>query len=115
MVLEILVVDDKYARNIGEHLTHEFGDKVVPYPIRQEDQAIELVKERDYDLVVLDYNLNEKNGPEVATEMLETRPDLRIAGYSTDWNDSNSNDAGLDTHFREMWQLKKYVAAILEE
>ena len=115
MALEILVVDDKFAEDISADLSDEFGDKVVPYPVSFEDQAIELVEERGYDLVVLDFNLVEKKGREVAKEMLAIRPDLRIAGYSTDWNDSNSKEAGLDTYFRNGMQLNRYIADILEE
>ena len=44
--------------------------------------ALQKVKQRHYDLVLMEYQLPFKNGDEVTAELLTVRPELKVLGFS---------------------------------
>ncbi len=81
----ILVVDDeKIARDNLEHVLRREGHEVLTAASGQ--QALRLIEERDFDLVLTDLKMERIDGMEVLEKTKARRPDIEvimITGYAT--------------------------------
>jgi signal transduction histidine kinase/CheY-like chemotaxis protein len=84
--VSILVVDDE--ANTTEYFREIIQSYGLCADIANDGQtAIELLKQRKYDLVFLDWNMPEKNGAQVAREIRELSPSTKIHLISAyDWD-----------------------------
>lgn len=76
----VLIVDDeRIIREEFSHIIEEFGHQVET--ARNGREAIELVKQRDYDLIFLDVLMPQMEGRQVFEEMQKIKP-VRVAFMS---------------------------------
>ena len=116
MTLEILVVDDKYSSEICRNMNAELNDKRVSFcPARSGDEAIEMVREREFDLIILDYNMPRKNGYQTAKELRTVRPNAKLAGFSSDWYQDKAKEVGLVVYSNDQSPLVNYIANLLNQ
>ncbi len=77
-MVKVLIVDDaKFMRSLIRKALEEANFEVVG-EAENGDQAIEMVKSMDPDIVTLDIVMPDKNGIEVLKEMLRIKPDLKV-------------------------------------
>jgi len=77
-MVKVLIVDDaKFMRGLIRKSLEEAGFEVVG-EAENGDQAIELLKSTDPDVVTLDIVMPDKNGLEVLREMLKIKPNLNV-------------------------------------
>ena len=82
----ILIIDDEEMMvDVMKVILEEMGHQVTG--ITQSHAGEKEAIESDYDLILLDVRMPEKNGAEVAQTILEAKPEARIliiTGYPTD-------------------------------
>ncbi len=81
----VLIAEDNHpVRNVAVAMVEEMGYTVLDAPNGEE--ALELIRQRDdIDLLISDVVMPGMNGPELATEAMEIRPDLKVlfvSGYT---------------------------------
>lgn len=120
--ISILIVDDHQMVRDGIEtmLTANICD--VNYIIDQSgmsNDALEKVKNKNYDVILLDYNLTGLNGAEIAKRMLAINPDLKIlaiSGYDEYAYIKNMIDAGVRGYLLKdigPTELKKAIETVL--
>ncbi|MBS3155554.1 response regulator [Candidatus Woesearchaeota archaeon] len=93
MKLEVLIADDDYISFI-QGFREKFKDKINFTCVEGGVHAVKLVGDRNYDLIILDYNMP-FNGYETAKKIRELKKDSKIIGYSALWNETNAQELGL--------------------
>ncbi len=114
MALDILVVDNDariVVRNLGVILPK---DKITLHPAYSGEEAVEQLRERDYRLVVLDYNIGEMNGFETAKAIREIKPKVRMIGFSSDWFNDEAEQVGLEFYASDMYSIAKHISGLLD-
>lgn len=131
-MLKILLGDDHtiVRRGLRQVLTEEFGQVVIG-EVGSGHAVVDAVREQEWDVVVLDINLPDKNGVEVLKEVKRLRPSILVvmltmhpeeqyamrtlkagaAGYLT----KESAPEELITAIRKVLRGGKYVSASLAE
>lgn len=131
-MLKILLGDDHtiVRRGLRQVLTEEFGQVVIG-EVGSGHAVVDAVREQEWDVVVLDINLPDKNGVEVLKEVKGLRPSILVvmltmhpeeqyamrtlkagaAGYLT----KESAPEELITAIRKVLRGGKYVSASLAE
>jgi len=78
-LIRVFVVEDHDVVRRGIHATiQEASDMVVVGQADEEAAAIELIRERRPDVVLLDLNLRYGHGRRVVEQVLQTHPDIRF-------------------------------------
>ncbi len=131
-MLKILLGDDHaiVRRGLRQVLTEEFGQVAIG-EVGSGHAVVDAVREQEWDVVVLDINLPDKNGVEVLKEVKRLRPSILVvmltmhpeeqyamrtlkagaAGYLT----KESAPEELITAIRKVLRGGKYVSASLAE
>lgn len=81
----ILIVDDYelVSEGVKEVLTNnKTALNLICDTANDGAEALQKVKQHDYDLVLMDFQLPFKNGDEVTAELLIVRPELKVLGFS---------------------------------
>lgn len=125
MAIDVLVVDNRYVDSICENLWFDLKEKnqklgrkdVIFHTSFNGNIALDKVRERPYDLVVLDFQMPGMNGAETAAKLREIRPDIVLAGNSTHWNQTNAEEAGLVAYGAGTYTrpIVDYISQLLEE
>lgn len=112
--LEILLVDDLYADHFARKFSVALGDKIHCTPVDSGKKALEAVKEKCYDLIILDYQMPEKDGAETAKAIRREFPEARIVGFSYDWPPEEVKLAGLE--YCTAWDklIIEYLSRLVE-
>lgn len=80
MSLNVLIVDDsKLARMVATKALAELQPDWTKVEANGAAQAHEIVAVQKVDLALIDFNMNEKNGLELADELRALHPDMPIA------------------------------------
>jgi CheY-like chemotaxis protein len=80
MPVHVLIVDDsKLARIVAGKALAALQPDWTKVEAGSAAQALELFGERHVDLALIDFNMTEKDGLELATELRAIRPDMPIA------------------------------------
>lgn len=80
MPVTVLVVDDsKLARIVATKALAELQPEWERVEAGSAAQALEIVESATIDVALIDFNMTEKDGLELAAELRETHPDLPIA------------------------------------
>lgn len=83
-MISILIVDDHPLIRHGLKKIMEDEDNLeVKDEAENGQQAIDLITKNDYDIIILDLQLPDKNGIEVLNEIKHIKPDTRILILST--------------------------------
>lgn len=120
--LRVLVVDDsKLARKV---ITRVLGNLGIQHIDQAEDgaQAINLLKERDFDLIVTDYNMPEVNGLELAEHVRDSEthshiPVLMVTSEANDAHLSHVAQSGVNAITDKPFEpdtVKQLLASILD-
>ena len=113
MALDILVVDDD-ARIVVRNLVEVLPiDKVALHSAYSGEEAVKRLQERDYGLVVLDYNMGGMNGFETAKAIREIKPNVRMIGFSSDWLNDEAEQVGLEFHAWDQGSISQYILRLL--
>jgi len=81
-MVKVLIVDDaKFMRTLIRKALEDAGFEVVG-EAENGDQAIEILKNTNPDVVTLDIVMPDKSGLEVLREMLKIKPDLNVVVIS---------------------------------
>lgn len=131
-MIEVLLVDDqKLIRDGIKNIINQIGDIRVVETATDGDEAIELVRQQPFDIVLLDIAMPGKNGLEVLDQVKEIRPEqpvlmlsvfpedayairslkLGANGYLT--KNSDAND--LESAIRKISEGGKYITPELAE
>jgi len=109
--LDILVVDHKYAKVICREMKRFLKDNDIKYhATADENNAIDLVKHRSFDLIVLDYDMPLKNGFQLAGELRGIKKDIKIAGFSAYWNEKEAEEVGLVLYSSSLQPITDYIS-----
>ena len=115
MSLEILVVDDDDAQPICDYIHKKFENNNLHFDaVVSGDAAIAKIKEKNYDLVILDYNMPRKNGYFTAHELRSLRPDLKIIGFSSAWLGYQAEEVGLVLYSASIDPIINYISEFLK-
>ncbi|WP_218048856.1 hybrid sensor histidine kinase/response regulator [Curvivirga aplysinae] len=88
--LKILIVDDiKINRDIARHIVQKLGAKCDE--ASDGSQAVSLVRENDYDIILMDVHMPQLSGNEAAKQIETFKPDQKIVFLSAD--DDINNDS----------------------
>jgi CheY-like chemotaxis protein len=80
MPVTVLVVDDsKLARIVATKALAELQPAWTRVEAGSAAQALEIMSTTEVDVALIDFNMTEKDGLELAAELRETHPDLPIA------------------------------------
>jgi len=78
-VIVMIVDDSKLARIVAGKALAELQPEWVRVEAASAAQALELVATQHVDVALIDFNMTEKDGLELANELYESRPDLPMA------------------------------------
>ena len=100
-LLRVLVVDDsRFAR---KHIIRVLAGMGIPAPVEAEDgkQAIEILNNQSFDLIVTDYNMPEMDGKELTETVRQSNayshiPILMVSSEANDTHLANIAQAGVD-------------------
>ena len=124
MTIDVLVVDDMDAKDLCESMRADFElvnesrpKKDVRFHESHDGQdAIKKVRERSYDLVVLDFQMPGMDGYETAVKLREIRPDIVLAGNSVYWYHDSVKSAGLVVNSpHSIYPILEYISQHIEE
>ena len=116
MVLEVLVVDDEYADSICKYMKADFLNYSINFHSTfSGEKAVKKIKENSYDLIILDYNLPEENGYQIAKKLKSLRKNIKIIGFSTGWNEVEAKEAGLVLYSCTKMPIINYIHKLLEK
>lgn len=80
MAVTVLIVDDsKLARIVAGKALLELQPHWQKLEAASADQALELIAAQPVDIALIDYNMVEKDGLQLAEELRAMRPDMPIA------------------------------------
>lgn len=95
---KILVVDDVPANvHYVLNLLKTFG--ITPVTASGGKAALKAIKDQRFDIVILDFNMPEIDGFEVAKEIRAKHPETFIAGYTVDqaeWHPQRCQEMGIN-------------------
>ncbi len=83
--LNLLIIDDHQMVRDGIRSMLENAKTDYTFQIDEAAyalEAIEMVKEKEYDVLLLDYQLPDQNGADCAIEILKLKPDIKILAIS---------------------------------
>lgn len=119
--LRILVVEDFITQNkshwkLKPTLTWAFGDKAIVDAVGKGEEAIELLRNKHYDVAFLEYKMSGMNGPETAIKLREISEKIRLIGFS-DWTEEDAKKAGLEAYFSasESESMSDYISQLVEK
>lgn len=94
LVDDHVIVRDSLARRLEDE-----ADLAVPHTAGDADQAMQLVMDHDFDVIVMDINMPGTSCFEAAKRLQITDPDLPLLFLSAYWNDAFIEQAqGVDAH-----------------
>lgn len=111
MAKKILVIDDD--RSILEAMETIFTDMGIT--VRTCSNAVngtEIAVSEDYDLILVDVRMPDKNGAEVTRSILENKPDAKvfiITGYPSDPVTKQSLEAGAKGMIKKPFEIGKIL------
>jgi CheY-like chemotaxis protein len=80
MSVTVLIVDDsKLARIVAGKALAELQPEWTKVEAGSAAEALDVISERAVDVCLIDFNMTEKDGLELAEELRVTRPDMPIA------------------------------------
>lgn len=80
MPVTVLIVDDsKLARIVAGKALAELQPEWKKVEAGSAAEALEIVNAREVDVALIDFNMTEKDGLELATELRALRPDMPLA------------------------------------
>jgi CheY-like chemotaxis protein len=80
MKITVMIVDDsKLARIVAGKALAELQPDWAKIEAGSAAQALELIQEQPIDIALVDFNMTEKDGLELAAELRALRPDMPIA------------------------------------
>lgn len=80
MAVTVLIVDDsKLARIVASKALAELQPEWAKVEAGSAAQALELIADVPVDVALIDFNMKEKDGLELATELRAMRPDMPVA------------------------------------
>lgn len=82
MIKALLVDDHEVVREGVKHILGEISGHIVVGEASNEGDALRLIQEEDWDLMVLDISLGARNGLEVLKSAKQIRPKLRVVVFS---------------------------------
>lgn len=82
MIKALLVDDHEVVREGVKHILGEISSHIVVGEASNESDALRLVQEEDWDLMLLDISLGARNGLEVLKSAKQIRPKLRVIVFS---------------------------------
>ncbi len=113
MVRKILFVDDEAAmRNIFEQAFSKKGYVVLLSESAEE--ALEILKQDNINVMFLDLNLPEMDGVELCKQIRKTNPMAiiyAVTGYASFFEVVNCRDAGFDDYFTKPTDLEILLKA----
>lgn len=99
MVSILVVDDDEDIRWLFNHILSTAGYDVEA--THDSYKALELIREKEFDIAILDYILPEMRGSELAEEMRKIKPDMKIVfitGFAEFADDVNNEESGYTQH-----------------
>lgn len=111
----LLVEDDADSRFMMAKLLGAVGYEVVT--AANGDEALELVEERDFALVILDYMMPRMHGLELFNRLRELRPGIKgifLTGYLTPSSTGAALDAGAKRVLAKPVPVEELVGVIEE-
>ncbi len=107
----ILIIDDEeMILNALKLILEDMGHDVFCFqdPVQGEQEGIK----KDYDLIVLDLRMPDKNGAEIAEGILKEKPDARIlvlTAYPGDPLAKKALDAGALSLLKKPFEISKII------
>lgn len=109
----ILIVDDEEI--IREFLFEVLQDNYQVSTVTDGDEAIELLQEKKFDLVITDLKMERVQGEEVVKFALENDPDSKvivISGYSSLYSVSQSVNNGAFAFLSKPFSIKELMKTV---
>ncbi|KAA3635299.1 MAG: response regulator [Calditrichaeota bacterium] len=113
MKKNILIVDDEEV--IREFLTEVLSDDFNIKTATDGDEAIELLKEQRFDLVITDMKMERVQGEEVVKFTKQKYPDTEvivISGYSSLYSVSQTVNSGAYAFLSKPFSIKELMGTI---
>ena len=109
---KILIVDDTEMMHLLFNLQLNTFDVIVDNAYNGME-AIELVKDNDYDIILMDMSMPFMNGNETTIKIKESKPDIPV--YSiTAFDRENVNEELYKGHFQKPINFKKLSKTLME-
>ena len=111
MKKKILVIDDEEMNlNVLKLILEDMGYDVTAFsdPTKGEEAAIQ----HDFDVVVTDLRMPQRNGAEVTESILSVKPDAKVlilTGYPTDPLAKRALDAGAISLLKKPFEIAKIM------
>ena len=115
MPLEILLVNDQDVELAAEFIIRQnkkdpIGDGRINCDFAKSgEDALQLAQQKQYDIIILDYNMPGINGYETAKKLRLISPNFRLLGYSSTWNKTNSKEVGLENYSDNPFKIVEYL------
>ena len=106
MQKKILIVDDvefiiKFEENILNTLSKELSIEILIHTANTVKEAIEKLSDTDYDAIVIDMNLPDGSGIDIAKALQERNQQTRIAGLSIYPYDAKEHQQYFDAFYKK--------------
>jgi two-component system response regulator AtoC len=113
MVKKILIVDDinfiiKFEESILKVLSQELSIEILVDSASSVKQALEKVATDSYDAIILDINLPDGSGIDIAKATQKMNTDTRIAGLSIYPHSPTEHDSYFDAFYKKPISPKTY-------
>jgi len=111
MKKKILVIDDEeMVLNALKVILEDMGYELSIYqnPIDGEEEA----KNNDYDLIILDLRMPERNGADITESIIKVKPEARIlilTGYATDPLAKKALEGGAISLLKKPFEIAKIL------
>ena len=108
---KLLIIDDEsMIVDVAKVIFKDLGYEVDGFtdPVAGEEQA----KSKDYDLILVDLRMPERNGAQVAESILKAKPNaqvLIITAYPTDPLAKQAMDAGAKALLKKPFEIGKII------
>lgn len=109
----ILIVDDEEV--IRDFLCEVLKDDYKVSTASDGDEAIELIKQQSFDLIITDMKMPRVTGEEVVKFAKENSPNSKvivISGYSSLYSVCQSVDSGADEFISKPFSIKQLMTAL---
>jgi len=111
--LEVLFVEDNAGDTVLQWVAVETSPRPVKFHLaRDGEQALEMLHDRTFDLVVLDLNLPKLSGYDVLEQCANTTPIVVFSGSSDAASEHRAMELGAREYVVKPMQIESYKAAI---
>lgn len=110
---KILIVDDEEV--IRDFLSEVLKDSYAISTATDGDEAIELIKQQSFDLIITDMKMPKVTGEEVVKFAKENSPNSKViivSGYSSLYSVSESVEYGADGFISKPFSIKQLMSTL---